>query len=163
VTFSPDNADEVTGGGVIFNFNSRILICSHSMDGRMTPWIYVTPPFWSFLKHERRARISFSSTAFNSSSKAFLCSCKALQNFSTTIRDSSGNSSSFTMMMFLESISDKLPSPSAIVADESFFVPSGVAKKCVDVRSGHTLKHLFVHGPQMSLVSLWISRPVRLI
>jgi hypothetical protein len=56
--------------------------------------------------------------------------------------------------MFLESISDKLPLPSAIVADESFFVPSRVAKKCVDVRSGHTPKHLLVRGPQMSLTGL---------
>jgi hypothetical protein len=58
------------------------------------------------------------------------------------------------MMMFLESTSDKLPLPSAIVVDESLFVPSGVAKKCVDIRSGHTLKHLHVHEPQMSLVDL---------
>jgi hypothetical protein len=40
--------------------------------------------------------------------------------------------------------------PSAIVADESFFVPSGVIKKCVDARSGHTPQHLLMRGPQMS-------------
>jgi hypothetical protein len=55
------------------------------------------------------------------------------------------------MMMFLESISDKLPLPSAIVANESFFVPSGVIKKCVGTRSGHTPKHMLVRGTQMSL------------
>jgi hypothetical protein len=106
------------------------------------------------LKHERRACISFSSVAFNSSSKAFLRSYKVLWNSSTTFRDSSGNSSVFTVMMFMESISDKLPLPSTIIADESFFVPSGVAKKYVDAKSYHTLKHLLVRGPQMSMAGL---------
>jgi hypothetical protein len=63
--------------------------------------------------------------------------------------------------MFLESISDKLPLPSATVADERLFVTSGVTKKCVDTRSGPTPKHLLVCGMQMSLASLWISQPVR--
>jgi hypothetical protein len=69
-------------------------------------------------------------------------------------------SSGFIVMMFLESISNKLPLPSAIVADESFFAPNGVTKKCVDARFGHTPKHLLMCGPQTSLAGLWISRPV---
>jgi hypothetical protein len=158
VTSSPDNADEVTGGGLLFNFISGILIDLHSMEGRTAPWICVTPPCRSFLKNQRRACISFSSAAFNSSSKAFLRSSKPHWNSSTTFQDSSGNSSNFVVMMFLESISDKLPLPSAIVADESLFVPSGVTKKCVE--SGHTLKHLLVREPQMCLVDLWINRSV---
>jgi hypothetical protein len=142
------------GGGVIFNCTSGILIDLHSMEGRTTPRICVTSPCRSFLKHERRACISFSLTAFNSSSKAFLRSYKSLWNSSTTFRDSYGNSFDFTVMMFLESISDKLPLPSAIVADESFFVPNGVTKKCVDARSGHKPKHLLVRGLQTSLTDL---------
>jgi hypothetical protein len=63
--------------------------------------------------------------------------------------------------MFLESMSDKLPLPSTIVAAESLFVPSGVAKKCVDARSGNTLKLLLVRESQMSLADLSISRPIR--
>jgi hypothetical protein len=126
-------------------------------EGRTTPWICVTSPCWSFLKHERRAYIYFSSAAFNSSSKAFLCSYKTLWNSSTAFWDSSSNSFGFAMMMFLESISDKLPLPSDIVADESFFVPSGVAKKCVDAESGHSPKHLLMRRSQTSLADLRIS------
>jgi hypothetical protein len=29
------------------------------------------------------------------------------------------------------------------------------------VRYGHTLKHLLMRGPQMSLADLWINRPVK--
>jgi hypothetical protein len=49
--------------------------------------------------------------------------------------------------------------PSAIVVDERFFLPSGVAKKCVDAESSHTPEHLLVRGPQMSLGSAgWSDR-----
>jgi hypothetical protein len=154
VTSSPDNAEKITGSRVIFNFTSGILIGLCSIEGRTAPWIYVTSSCQSFLKHYRRACISFSLATFNSSSKAFLHSCKALWNSSTAFQDSSGKSSSFAVMMFLESISDKLPLSSAIVSDESFFVPSGVAKKCGDARPSHTQKHLLMHGLQMSMAGL---------
>jgi hypothetical protein len=57
-------------------------------------------------------------------------------------------------MMFSKSISNKLPLSLAIVADERLFVPSGVAKKCIDVGSDHTPQHLLVRKPQMSLAGL---------
>jgi hypothetical protein len=44
--------------------------------------------------------------------------------------------------------------PSAIVVDESFFLPSRVTKKCVDVGFGHTLKHLLMRRLQLWLASL---------
>jgi hypothetical protein len=42
------------------------------------------------------------------------------------------------MMIFFGSTSDRSPLSSAIATDGNLFVPSGVVKKCVDARSGHT-------------------------
>jgi hypothetical protein len=133
------------------------------MEGRTTPLIWITAPYRSFFKHERKACIS-SSIAFISSS-LFLCSWATFLYSSKVFRASSYTSSNFVMMMFMRLISDKSYLQSAIVADKSLFVPSEVVKKCVDTKSGHThTESTWLCGPQTSLTGLldWSNRLVGL-
>jgi hypothetical protein len=135
------------GWQVVLIFSSGILIGLQSMEGKMA----------SFLKHERRACISFSTSFITLI--FFLCSYRALMYSSTIFRVSSN----FVKMMFLGLTSAKSSLCSAIVATESLFVPIGVTKKSVDARLGHTPKAptCVCHNPAQPVSWIGLSgRPV---